>query len=138
MFYVISATLQDNATGDGFQTKVEVLDDDEEGDDDESEEVHMKVDNVRVHFLQPGAMENELIRKPRHHNKFHAAVFSNSMVHLLTKDVAKVMRDKSMIACESAKYMLVLNKDQTKQFTEKVRQVLSHPFPLVIYLFAFQ
>eukprot|EP00055_Hartaetosiga_balthica_P006989 m.23428 g.23428 ORF g.23428 m.23428 type:complete len:464 (-) comp5542_c0_seq2:659-2050(-) len=119
------ATLENTATGDGYNINVESGHGGKEEDEEDEEEgsddgVYLPVNNVVLHMLQSNALETDLLRKPQHQNKFSLAFFSNSMVHMLTADVSRIMKESSVIACETAKYMLVLKKDQTKQFADKV------------------
>eukprot|EP00057_Strongylocentrotus_purpuratus_P002075 XP_003723796.2 PREDICTED: dynein assembly factor 3, axonemal [Strongylocentrotus purpuratus] len=79
----------------------------------------MPLENVEIHYLPIGSAP-DLQKKSKYKKAFDVVYFSNSMVHHLTPEMSAVFSDQATIICETARYMLELNKDQCQEFVNKV------------------
>ncbi|XP_052802925.1 dynein axonemal assembly factor 3-like [Mya arenaria] len=79
----------------------------------------LPLNNVSISFLPMNSLP-DLGRKAKYRGRFDLVYFSNSMVHLLTPDVAPAFADTATVVIESARYMLELKLEQVKMFVEKV------------------
>ncbi|XP_072178400.1 dynein axonemal assembly factor 3-like [Diadema setosum] len=79
----------------------------------------MPLEDVEIHYLPVGSA-GELHKKSKYKKAFDIVYFSNSMVHHLTPDISAVFADSAAIICETARYMLELNREQSQVFVDKV------------------
>ncbi|XP_030851161.1 dynein assembly factor 3, axonemal [Strongylocentrotus purpuratus] len=79
----------------------------------------MPMENVEIHYLPIGSAP-DLQKKSKYKKAFDVVYFSNSMVHHLTPEMSAVFSDQATVICETARYMLELNKDQCQEFVNKV------------------
>ncbi|WAR01530.1 DAAF3-like protein [Mya arenaria] len=83
-------------------------------------EVAEELKKADLSDIRPLDQEYDLGRKAKYRGRFDLVYFSNSMVHLLTPDVAPAFADTATVVIESARYMLELKLEQVKMFVEKV------------------
>uniref|UniRef100_K1Q0Z4 UPF0470 protein C19orf51-like protein n=1 Tax=Magallana gigas TaxID=29159 RepID=K1Q0Z4_MAGGI len=79
----------------------------------------LPLEDVKITFLPLNCLP-DLQRKSKYQNTFHMVYFANSLVHLLTSDVAPILTDTAVVIIETARYMLELKDDQEVEFVNKV------------------
>ncbi|XP_048730996.1 dynein axonemal assembly factor 3-like [Ostrea edulis] len=79
----------------------------------------LPLEDVRITFLPLSSLP-DLPKKTKYKNCFHTVYFANSLVHLLTPDVATIFRDSANVILETARYMLELKDDQEVEFANKI------------------
>ncbi|XP_011404946.2 PREDICTED: dynein assembly factor 3, axonemal-like isoform X2 [Amphimedon queenslandica] len=80
--------------------------------------------SVRVTLL-PLNSATELGKKSKYEKLFHCAFFSNSMIHHLTSvnGLDRVMNERCLLICETARFILDLRKENKDEYLKKVIQM---------------
>ncbi|XP_061182670.1 dynein axonemal assembly factor 3-like [Saccostrea echinata] len=79
----------------------------------------LPLEDVKITFLPLNSLP-DLPKKSKYKNCFHSVYFANSLVHLLTPEVAPTFRDSATVILETARYMLELKDEQEVEFANKV------------------
>lgn len=86
----------------------------------ETEELEwMKIEDVKITFLPLNSVQ-DMVNKPKYQKLFHAAFFSNSMVHHLKPESSILFADHASLILETALFMVDLKKQYVKEFVQKI------------------